>query len=106
MLQTTIGIHEDAVCIISLFIRNISVRAYYNAMLVQRINFVDMCVYICVCVCVCVCVCEVSLHTNHQEHHAIHSHRGVTGRERHPANQQEKKEKQIISTFSKEWEGS
>ena len=42
MLQATVGIHEYAVCIISLFIRKISVRAYYNAMLVQRIKFVDM----------------------------------------------------------------
>ena len=48
-LQATVGIHEYAVCIISLFIRKISVRAYYNAMLVQRINFVDM--YVCMYVC-------------------------------------------------------
>ena len=31
-----------------------SLYAYYNAMLIQRINFFDM--YVCVCVCVCVCV--------------------------------------------------
>ena len=59
MLQATVGIHEDALCKISLFIRKISVRAYYNAMLVQRINFVDMyvCMYVCMCVCACVRAC-------------------------------------------------
>ena len=43
-------------------VKPLSLNACYNARLIQRINFLDMCVCVCVCarervrLCVCVCV--------------------------------------------------
>ena len=44
-----------------------SVYAYYNAMSVQRINFLGVCVCVCrhACMCVCVYVCVLYKYTNH-----------------------------------------